>query len=207
MATLGDMRTRISNELQIDATTYADEIDNAIFSAIEFYNDKDFWFLDASPTTLVLSATSDYSLATFLPGRSQIKAVVLQVGQVKPALHYRGLSELIELGYSEGFEGTPTYWGIDHGALLIVPNAQTTRTAEVFYSLRYSMTASASASSVWTNEAEELIRLHAEADILENRIKDFAEASRKHARVQMILANIDEKNVMQRGTRRIKPFM
>ena len=69
------------------------------------------------------------------------------------------------------------------------------------------MTACASASSVWTNEAEELIRLAAEVDILENRMKDFDEAMRKRGRLMAVLENLDEKTVRRRGARRIKPFM
>lgn len=207
MATLGTLRTRISDELQIDSSTYSSEIDRAIYSAIDFYNDKDFWFLDASPTTFILSATTDYALGTILPGRSQIKSISLHLTPIKPELYYRGLQELLELDFSDNYTGDPLYWTIDHDTLIVQPKPNITRTAEVYYTLRNSMTASASASSVWTNEAEELIRLHAEVDILENRIKDYDEALRKRGRLAEVLANLNEKTVARRGTRRIKPFM
>lgn len=201
------MRTRISDELQIDATTYATEIDRAIYSAIDFYNDRDFWFLDTSATTFMVSATSRYSLATILPGRSQIKNVLLHLTPTRQLMVNRTPQEMLELDFDEDYTGEPLYWCIDNNQLHILPRAQTTRTAEVYFTLRNSMTACASASSVWTTEAEELIRLTAEADILENRIKDFSEAGRKRAAAGVVLENLGNKTVVRRGTRRIKPFM
>ena len=207
MATLGTLRTRISDELQIDATVFSSEIDRAIYSAIEFFNDKDFWFLDTSPAMITLSATIDYPLATILPGRSHIKQIWLHLTPIKQELHFRTLSEFLGLDFSDNYTGDPEYWTIENDTLRIFPKPQSTFTAEAYYSLRRSMTASASASSVWTNEAEELIRLTAEVDILENRMKDFDEAMRKRGRLQAVLMNLDEKTVRRRGTRRIKPFM
>ena len=207
MATLGTMRTRIADELQIDATTYATEIDRAIYSAISIYNDKDFWFLDTATTTFQVTATSKYSLGTILPGRSQVKNILLHLSPTRQLLIHRTMQEMLELDFDENYTGEPLYWAIENDQLNVLPRASVTRTAEVYYSLRYSMTASASASSVWTNEAEELIRLHAEADILENRIKDPGEAARKMARATGVLDVLSEKTVVRRGLRRIKPFM
>lgn len=207
MATLGDMRTRISDELQIDASTYADEIDRAIFSAVEFYNDRDFWFLQATPTTFIVSATTRYALSTIVPNASRVKLITLHLSPIKTELHYRTLEEIAALDFSDNYTGQPVYWSIDHDTLLLYPPANVTRTAEVYYTLRRSMTASASASSVWTNEAEELVRLHAEVDVLENRIKDYDEALRKRGRLAQVLLNLDEKTIARTGLRRIKPFM
>lgn len=207
MATLGRLRSIIAQELQIDATTYSVEIDRAIFSAIEFYNDKDYWFLDTSPATFILSATANYSLGTILPGRSQIKAISLHLTPGRSELFYRTLTEILEMDFDEGYTGQPCYWTIDNDTLKVYPTPNVTRTAEVYYSLRYSMTASASASSVWTNEAEELIRLHSEIDILEIRMKDFDEAMRKRGRLGEVRNMLDEKTIARRGLRRIKPFM
>ncbi len=207
MATLGTLRTRIADELQIDASTYSTEIDRAIYSAIAFYNDEDFWFLDASPALFTLSATTQYSLLTVLPGRSQVKAVTLHINDSKPEMHYRTLEEMLWLDYDPDYTGEPTYWTIDHDTLMIQPKPQQTYTAEVYYTLRRSITASASASGVWTTEAEELIRLHAEIDLLENRIKDFDEGLRKRPRLATVLRKLHDKTVVLRGSRRIKPFM
>lgn len=207
MATLGAMRTRIADELQVDSTVYATEIDRAIYSAIEFYNDRDYWFLDTSPTSFVLSATTAYSLGTILSDRSQIKSITLLLSPIRDELIYRTFDEMRALDFSSSFTGEPQYWSIDNDTLHIWPRPGVTYSAEAYYSLRHSMTASASASSVWTNEAEELIRLTAEVDILENRIKDFDEAMRKRGRLMTVSENLDEKTVARRGLRRIKPFM
>jgi hypothetical protein len=201
------MRTRIADELQIDATTYSVEIDRAIFSAIEFYNDDDYWFLETTPATIIFTLTTDYTLSTSLPGRSQISDIVPQWTTVREPLLYRGLSELLGYNYDDNFTGDPLYYTVNADVLILRPKPSRTLTAQVWYSLRQSMTASASASSVWTNEAEELIRLTAQVDILENRIKDYDEGIKKRGRLSEIRSKLEEKTVKRRGSRRIRPFM
>lgn len=207
MATLGTMRTRIADELQIDATTFATEIDRAIFSAIAYYNDSDYWFMDATPTKVVFSLTSQYSLTTLLPGRSSIKDIVLELVPSRTPMLPVTLEQWLSLDYDDNFTGEPTYWAIDHDSLMVLPSPGRTYTAVVWYSLQNSMTASASASSVWTTEAEELIRLHAEIDVLENRMKDFAEAANKRPRLNEIRYKMDEKTVVRRSSRQVKPYL
>lgn len=205
MATLGTMRARIARELQVDATTYAVDIDAAIFSAIEFYNDSDYWFLEATPSVVTLSLTSDYSLDTLLPGRSQIRNIELQYNQSSEDMLYRTPGEFASL--ESNFTGDPLYWTLFADTLKVEPTPSRTFTAIVWYTLRRSMTASASSSSVWTTEAEEIIRLHAKVDLLTNRIKDFTDAMQMEGRLQNVLKKFDEKTVIRRGSRRLKPSL
>lgn len=207
MATLGAMRTRIADELQIDATTYSVEIDRAIFTSIKKYEDKDFWFLETSPATVLFTATSAYSLSLLLPNRSEIKTVRLQLSPGLGTMYMKTQEEIIEMDFDENFTGQPSYWAIHHDTLLIEPTPQRTFTAVIWYSLRNSMTASASASSVWTNECEELVRLTAEVDLLENRIKDYDEALKKRPRMVEAYNIIDEKTVTRTSKRRTKPYL
>lgn len=208
MATLGTMRTRIARELQIDASTYATEIDAAIFSAIQQHEDADFWFLEAAPATLTLTSTVQYPLTTALPGRSQIKAISVNINGCRDELILRTLDEYLELDFSDNYSGNPVYYTVDHDNLLISPKPNGSFSAQVWYTTRLSLTASASASSAWTTEAEELIRLEAEVDLLENRIKDFEEALRKRPRLMQALRRLHEKTVMRRpSSRRIKPWL
>lgn len=132
MATLGDMRTRIADELQIDATTYSVEIDRAIFSSIKKYEDKDFWFLEASPATVLFTATSVYSLSLMLPDRSEIKTVRLQLTPGLGTMFMKTQEELIEMDFDENFTGQPSYWAIHHDSLMIEPTPQRTFTAVIW---------------------------------------------------------------------------
>lgn len=207
MATLGAMRTRIADELQIDATTYATEIDRAIFSSIKKYDDRDFWFLEAAPTTVLFTLTSAYSLSTVLPDRSEIKTIRLELTPGLGTMYMKTQEEIIDLEFDENFTGQPAYWAIHHDTLLIRPTPQRTFTAQVWYSLRNSMTASASASSVWTNEAEELIRLCAEVDIMEMRIRDYEGAGRLRLRMVEVMDALDAKTVTRTSKRRTKPYL
>lgn len=207
MATLGTMRTRIADELQVDATVFATEIDRAIFSAIEFYNDTDFWFLESSPATFVATLTNEFQLATILPGSSSIKNVVVHLGSRRLNMEYRTHSELIDLDIDDNFAGDPVYWTVHHQALIVEPRLRATHTIELHYSRKMTLSVSASASSVWTTEAEELIRMHAEADILENRLKDYPASDRAKIREMMTLSNLNEKTVQQKQYRRIVPHL
>lgn len=203
MATLGTMRARIARELRIDATTYATDIDAAIFSAIEFYNDADYWFLEATPSVVTLSLTSSYALETLIPGRSQVNSLHLQYNQSTEEMLYRTPDEFASL--QSTFTGDPLYYTIFADTLMIEPVPSRTFTAVAWYSLRRSITASASASGVWTTEAEEIIRLHAKVDICVNRTKDYTEAAQLQGKLQSVLAVTDEKTVIRRGSRRVKP--
>lgn len=207
MATLGTMRARIARELQIDATTFATEIDAAIFTAIARYDDKDFWFLEAVQTTFTLSATTQYALTTILPGRSAIKTVSVYINSAGTELQLRTLEEMLDFDYDQDYTGDPLFWCIDHDRMLIQPKPRQTYTAEVYYTVRASLTASASASGVWTNEAEELVRITAEIDILENRMMDFQTAGIKYRTLAIAKAALDEKTVVRRSQRRLKPWM
>lgn len=207
MATLGVMRARIARELQIDATTYAADIDDAIFSSIKSYEDKDFWFLEAAPVTVLFTATSNYSLSLAIPDRSEIKSIRLELTPGLGTMYMKTQQEIIDLEFDEDFTGQPSYWAIHHDTLMIRPTPQRTFTAQVWCSLRNSMTASASASSVWTTEAEELVRLTAEVDLLENRIIDYDQAMKKRGRMTLIRADLDEKTVALTSKRRTKPYL
>lgn len=207
MATLGTMRARIARELQIDATTFATEIDAAIFTAIARYDDKDFWFLDAVQATFTLTSTTQYALTTVLPGRSQIKTVSVHINGATSELHLRTLEEMLAFEYDQDYTGDPLFWSIDHDRLLVQPKPNRTYTAEVYYTSRATLTASASASGVWTTEAEELVRLTAEIDLLENRIIDFQRAQMMYRGLSIAKAALDEKTVVRRAQRRLKPWM
>lgn len=207
MATLGDMRTRIADELQIDATTYSVDIDRAIFSSIKKYDDKDFWFLEAAPATVLFTLTSNYTLSTMIPDRSEIKSIRLELSPGLGTMYLKTQEEIIDLEFDEDFTGQPSYWAIHHDSLMIRPTPQRTFTAQVWYSLRASMTASASATSVWTNEAEELIRLCSEVDLMETRIRDYEGAGRLRMRMDEIVNVLNEKTVARTSKRRTKPYL
>lgn len=207
MATLGDMRTRIADELQIDATAYAVEIDRAIFSSIAFYNDKDFDFLEAAPTVLTISATVAYPLLSAIPDRSEIKEIQLHLNNSHFTLDYRPFSVMVDWDWSDENEGDPSWWTIWNDELRFDSYPNQTRTAVVWHTLRRSMDPDADATSVWTNEAEELIRLHAEVDLLENRIKDYEDAGRKRGREAEVLTNLNEKTVTRKSMRRVRPYL
>lgn len=205
MATLTDMQGRIAEELQIDVTTYLSDINRAINSAIKFYDDHAFWFLEVAPRDIVLTATSQYSLPLVLPDRSFIKEIVLQLTPGKYPLHYLTLSEYNEKDFDENFTGDPCYWTTDHDVLYIQPTPQRTFTATVWYTSNRSMSSSASNTTVWMNEAEELIRLHAEVDLQTNRMKDFKGAAVTQGRETQVYDNLVLKTIRRKGQRKVKP--
>lgn len=205
MATLGTMKTRIASELQIDATEFDSDIEAAVFTAIEYYNDSDYWFLEATPSVVIFTATAAYDLDTMIPGRSQIHNLQLQYNAFTEDMLFRTPGEFASL--QSQFSGDPNYYTVNANQLLIEPVPSRTFTAIAWHTLRRSITASNSASGVWTTEAEEIIRLHAKIDLCTNRIKDYQEAMQLQGRLADVLKKTDEKTVMRRGSRRIRPSL
>lgn len=207
MTTLGTMRARIARELQINQSTFQSEIDDAILSAVRFYNHHDFWFLETGVTSFVGTLTSAFPLATVLPDYAHIDAVVVRLGSRRLNMRYRTYQELLDLDIDDNYAGDPIYWSIHHEMLFVEPRLRQTRTFEITYSAQKNITLTASQSGVWMNEAEELIRLHAEADIAQNRMKDYQTGQLAMARLQGVLHNLEETTVRRKAYQRVRPRM
>ena len=184
MATRGDLINRIISELHLETASYTAQVINAINSAVDYYRPERFWFTEGA-TSLTLLTASSITLSSSLPDSVTIDHVRL-AADAEP-LTFETWSEFQA---HATMTAEPTRWALHHQMLHVWPTNNATRTVEVEWSGRVTMTASNSSSCVWTNEAEELIRLHAECDLCENFLLDLPRADRCRGRESTVLTQL-----------------
>lgn len=180
MATRGDLISRIIGDLHLENSSYTTKIETALSSAVDFYRPERFWF-NEGVTSFILPAGSDaVTITSDIPD-----SVIYDTVQVTD--DSGGVNTLNYLSWDQfqdklTMTALPESWAVHHHFLYVWPTNNTTRSIEVTWSGRVTMTASNSSSCVWTNEAKELIRMHAEADLCENFLLDLERADRIRVR-------------------------
>lgn len=194
MATRGDLINRITSELHLESASYTAQVEDAVDSAVAFYRPERFWFTEGT-TSITLITEGTVTLSSELPDSVVIDHVraVDDSGTPYP-LHYETWAEFQA---HESMTAEPTYWALHHRLLHVWPTNNKTRTVEVEWSGRVTMTASNSSSCVWTNEAEELIRMHAKADLCENFLLDLPAADRARGRESTVLLQLVRETVLR----------
>jgi hypothetical protein len=178
---------RIISELHLESASYTAQVINAINSAVDFYRGERFWFTEGT-TSITLLTASTITLSSDLPDSVVIDNVrVVDDSGTPYPLAFETWSEFQA---HESMTAEPTRWALHHRLLHVWPTNNATRTIEVEWSGRVTMTASNSSSCVWTNEAEELIRLHAKCDLCENFLLDLPAADRYRGREGMIFSTL-----------------
>jgi hypothetical protein len=187
MATRGTMIGRIISELHLESASYTAQVINAIDSAVNFYRPERFWFTEGV-TSVVMLTTGAVTLSSDLPDSVTIDLVRATDNSGTPYPLTYETWDVFEA--HESMTAEPSSWALHHQLLHVWPTNDQTRTIEVSWSGRITMTASNSSSCVWTNEAEELIRLHAKCDLCENFLLDVQAADRYRGREGMIFNNL-----------------
>jgi hypothetical protein len=196
MSTRGELISRIITELHLENASYTAQVINSIKSAVDFYRPERFWFTEGT-TSLTLATVAYATLSSDLPDSVVIDTVRAtdSSGNAYP-LHAETWDEFQA---HATMTAEPTRYAV-HGALLHVwPTNSATRTIEVTWSGRVTMTASNSSSCVWTNEAEELIRLHVKCDLSENFLLDVAAADRYRGREGMVFSQLVGETIKRLG--------
>jgi len=187
MSTRGDLINRIITELHLETASYTTQVVNAINSAVAFYRPERFWFTEGT-TSFTLATTGVVTLSSSLPDSVSIDNVRAMDNSGSPyPLHFDTWAEFQE---HVSMTAEPVRWAVHHQQLHVWPTNNVTRTIEVEWSGRITMTASNSSSCVWTNEAEELIRMHAKADLCENFLLDLPAADRARGRESTVLGQL-----------------
>lgn len=194
MATRGDLLNRIISELHLETASYTSQVVDAVNSAVAFYRPERFWFTEGT-TSIVLTTEGTISLPSELPDSVTLDHVRAYDNSGSPyPLNFEVWSEFQA---HESMTAEPSYWALHHQQLHVWPTNNQTRTIEVEWSGRITMTASNSSSCVWTNEAEELIRLHAKADLCENFLLDLPAADRYRGRESTVLLQLVRETVLR----------
>lgn len=187
MATRGNLIDRIISELHLESGSYTAQVINAIDSAVAFYRPERFWFTEGT-TSVTLATASSITLSSDLPDSVVIDNIRVadNTGTFYPLVK----ETWTEFQAHESMTSEPSYWALHHQMIHVWPTNNATRTVEVEWSGRVTMSASNSSSCVWTNEAEELIRLHAECDLCENFLIDLPRADRLRGREMTVFQQL-----------------
>ncbi len=184
MATRGNLIDRIITELHLESASFTAQVVDALNSAVAFYRPERFWFTEGT-TSVVVTTESTVTLSSELPDSVTIDNV--RAADDSGTFYPLTFETWPEFQAHESMTAEPTRWALHHQLLHIWPMNNRTRTIEVEWSGHVTMTASNSSSCVWTNEAEELIRLHAKCDLCENFLLDLPAADRYRGREGMVL--------------------
>lgn len=166
MTTFGGMRNQILTEIVNAAGS--DLVELAIQAAVRFYENERFWFNETLSVTFTTSSSAEYYDATddpSIPLMREIDNVEVSVSGNRYPLTRR------HKAYLDGISGSPIHRGLPHdysyeaGKLRFYPipdGAYVVRVSGVIAPATLSASAD---TNFWTNEAQDLIRHRARADL------------------------------------------
>lgn len=189
MSTYGDMQDRIADELvRSDLTT---QIQRAILSALQFYRGKAFRWNQVRATTTLTEGVEYYGLPSDFV---DFGTAVLIDGTSKERLQERAYSWIDDNLASTNNRGRPYVIAVqsDQFRLYPTPNNSTYQVL-LTYTYELSPPADRASTSAWFTDGEELIRLHAKVDMLQNVIRgqeSLVEASALQGREAALYATL-----------------
>lgn len=176
MSGLATVISRIRTDLD-RGTAYDSRIRQAIEDAIHYYRAIRFGFNSRRTTFTV---TSEYTSLTADWLEVDALALELSAGEVRP-LQERPWPWIHNRARDASLSDEPCDFAIQNRQLRLYPPPDQTYSVQMVYLYDLggvltdgsgaSLSASDSFSNAWTKEAEQLIRMHAQADILINYIK------------------------------------
>jgi len=170
MSDYGTMTSRILDDM--NRTDLTSQAQSAIKSAIAFYENRRFWFLEQRPTSNTVAGQEFYGLPSdFLDSDS----LVLEVNNWTYPLHERRYNVLEDwFVKSATFTGYPTDYAIYDKQIRLypIPNSDT-YTFTLSYYKRLSSLGSDSDTNDWMTEGEELIRRRAEWTLNSGKLRDY----------------------------------
>lgn len=194
MTTLGTMKSRIADELaRSDLTT---QIAAAIDSAIAFYEGRRFWFNESYGSFTLVSGQDTYtsSLASFLTDMVEPDGMRLYLDSTsRVMLAPLTFGEMMDKRTTSAASGDPEYYAFRNGTLYLWPVPNAALTLEAYTVSKLSAITTDTGYNAWMREGEELIRLHAKVDLLENVIREdppYPEAARLRQREEQVLREL-----------------
>lgn len=154
---LTTLKARIASELHRDDLT--DEIDDAINTAISYYRSHRFEFNEKQTAFNTVASQEAYTVATIPSDIGQLDTVRITVSGNRYLLEPTSLARLQELSVTTTTTGAPSRYAFYAQQLYLNPIPDAIYSVLVSYQQRKAAPSSdADTSTVWTNEAEALIR-------------------------------------------------
>lgn len=198
MATYGDLKSRIKNEI---ARTTDPDIDaavvNAVADAITYYSSYPFWFLETSQDIANVAGTAGYSLPSDYRTMVSVAQGNTTAGTDLLTLDAMHIDRYRDLVPTESLRtGRPSFYALFGSTIFLYPTPNDAYYTRIWYRRVIETLSSDDSSNSWTNEAEPLIRTHAKIDLFVNYIRDASgdEIDRLSAQEGMWLAQLQRRS-------------
>jgi len=208
MTTFATMVSRVRDELN-RGTDHDTRIKQSIVSAIKYYTEKRFFFTTKRAT----SATADGVEYVALPSDFiEVDSLILTEDDQNDILMERTPRWIEQHKLQVSYESRPECFAVQDNELRLWPTPDDTYSLLMTYHCELpevSVSASDAATNAWMTTGEELIRLHAKVDMLENVLRgaeSIQEAQMLRAREQQVLAALVRRSRRQEQTGRLIPW-
>jgi hypothetical protein len=200
------LQTRIANEL--NRTDLSTEIQDAIQSAVAFYSGEHFYFSEKRAYRII----SEDDEFVGLPDDFEdfIILTITVDNNYKYKLYPRTFQWIEDTQTNPDWTSRPTDFALWNDQIRLYPISDGSYTLNLAYHSSQSSLSANADSNGWTTvmDGEELIRLHAKVDILENIIRGqeaIIEARLYRGREAETLKMMREKTTMRLTTNTVKP--
>lgn len=208
MATFLDMQTRIADELH--RTDLTDRIKLAILSAVAHYERRRFYFSETSFTFSTVAhqefygAADNAAIATS-PNIERLNALYFGTRYPLDKVDWMAIDDKSALATSYT---RPGEWGYRAKAIRFYPIPDAAYVITAYNVPRLTALSAEGDENAWTDDAEELIRLHAKRDLIMNQIgitgreKEYGEMGGAE---QMALAALIAETTSREATGQLQP--
>lgn len=172
MSTYGIMQTRINDELALPSVV--GRIKPAILSAIRFYEQERFWFLEGEATASTVADQANYATPTDL---LQTDEMTLTDSSTRHSLRKVTWAAMRNLATSTSSTSRPKVWSLYANEYWLYPVPDAVYTLTSSYLLRLTALSAVDDTNDWMTHGEELIRSRSKYDLLLNSARDFEGAA------------------------------
>lgn len=207
MSTYGTLKTRITNELQRGDLTA--EASKAASTALDFYKRQRFNFNSVRATAATADGQEFYQLPT---DYVEADTMILIDGSELVYLTERSHRWVDQNKEWQSYESRPTTFSVQNKELRLYPvpdQSYTLRLSYVYKLYEVSSGAADADTNAWFTEGEELLRLHAKVDMLENVIRgpeSFQEAEYLRRRESEVLKQLRREYKRAHSSGRLTPW-
>lgn len=204
MATYGDMQARIADELgRADLTT---QIQNAIKTAIAFYENREWWFQEGSWTINTVIGAEHYPVPADMDSIVEDGTYIIVSGNRYP-MKEESYQWIVENIFNTSLVGWPEKFAIFNELIWTYPLADNVYPMVFAGWKRLPELTDPNTSNDWTTTCEGLIRTRAKWDIALHVIRNYDLADRMKAAEMEALKNVEDRNVQQASSGKIKPTL
>lgn len=173
MGTLTLLKSRVASDLaRGDLTSSSDEVAYAISDAVAEYKGKRFAFNQARDTFDTTAGTEFYTSTTIPTDIGEVDALTISVSGRRYKLDKWAFAYHEQMSNMVTSRGQPTAWSWYAEQIRLYPIPDATYTVTISYLQRIDLQALDAESSVWTTQAENLIRACAEKILYRDVIRD-----------------------------------